>query len=201
MVTKLIHDKLIYSRRMKRLTEILLSFIRSDCENILDLGCGDGKIDMYLMDQKENLNVRGIDVLVREQTYIPVTKYDGINIPRESNSVDTVMLIDVLHHTENPEMVMKEVTRVAEKNIIIKDHIKRGLISYIKLRMMDFVGNAHYHVSLPYNYLTKEEWDAVFKQNNLQVEKYDTDLHLYTGIFHYLFDRKLHFVVRLKISN
>ena len=203
MFTKAFHDKLVYSRRMMRLTELLSEMLQNNgggYKNILDVGCGDGLIDNCLMRENTEIRITGIDVLVRPNTFIEVTEYDGHHIPLEDNAVDTVMAIDVLHHTDNPGELIKEMTRVASSTVIIKDHIKSGLVSYIKLRSMDYVGNAHYHVRLPYNYLTKKEWEELFLKNNLEVQEYLSDLHLYTGLFHALFDRNLHFIAMLKKS-
>lgn len=196
MFTKFIHNKLIYSRRMIRLSE-LLSDMLDNCHNILDVGCGDGKIDLYLMERRKNIQIIGIDVLVRPDTYIDVLAYDGDHIPLEDGAVDTIMLIDVLHHVDNPNQLMKELVRVTSSTIIIKDHFKWGFVSYLKLRIMDYVGNAHYHVRLPYNYLTKMEWNNMFRDNGLHIEACKTELNLYKGIFHVLFDSNLHFIVKL----
>lgn len=197
MFTKTFHNKMIYSRRMARLTE-LISEMLEGTQKILDVGCGDGRIDSYLMSSNKEIEIIGIDVLVRDNTYIDVIEYDGYHIPLKDNVVDTVMVIDVLHHVDDPQRLIKEMVRVTSDSIIIKDHIKVGFVSYIKLRLMDYVGNAHYHVRLPYNYLTKEQWDSVFMNNNLELKIYKTDLNLYTGLFHILFDRKLHFIAKLK---
>ena len=70
-------------------------------------------------------------------------------------------------------------------------------MSYIKLRVMDYVGNAHYHVRLPYKYLTDEQWRHMYSENELELLRIDTDLHLYKGLFHMLFDKKLHFIAIL----
>lgn len=153
MITKVFHDKVVYSKRMSRLSELLTPLL-SDSKSVLDVGCGDGKIDSLLLHKsKNNFDIKGIDVLVRPDTYIDVTEYDGSHIPYENNSFDTVIAIDVLHHTDDPGVVFAEMVRVAKSTIIVKDHVKSGWISYFKLRAMDYVGNAHYHVRLPYNYL------------------------------------------------
>lgn len=196
MFTKYIHNKLIYSRRMHRLAEVI-SVALEDSHNILDVGCGDGKIDLYLMQKNPALKITGIDVLVRPETYIDVIKYDGYHIPLKDNAVDTVMIIDVLHHVDEPALLMKELARVCSSTIIIKDHIKSGPFSYVKLRLMDYVGNAHYHVRLPYNYLTKKEWKGLFQDNRLTILNCKTNLNLYSGIFHLFFDRNLHFIAKL----
>lgn len=198
MITKTFHDKVVYSRRMSRLTELLTPLL-ADSKSVLDVGCGDGKIDSLLLNKsKEKFDIKGIDVLVRPDTYIEVIEYDGSHIPYEDGSFDTVMAIDVLHHTDDPGVVLAEMVRVAKSTVIIKDHVKSGLISYCKLRAMDYVGNAHYHVRLPYNYLTKRQWNDYVKKFELKVAIEKTDLNLYTGIFHILFDRKLHIIMKLE---
>ena len=196
MILDKIHKKFIYDNRIIQLYNNI-KYLAKDSTFILDIGAGDGKLDKMLMDNTD-LSIIGIDVLVRDTTYIPVLQYDGKHILREDNSTNTTMLIDVLHHTDNPEEVFKEVVRVTNKYIIIKDHIKTNTWSYIKLKLMDIVGNKSYGVSLPYNYLTKSEWQKLFKDNNLRVVKCKTNLHLYKGICHKLFDSNLHFIALLE---
>lgn len=197
IITKIFHDKVVYSRRMTRLKEILSPMLEESTD-VLDLGCGDGKIDSYILEERKDITIKGIDVLVRPDIYIDVMEYDGKTIPYKDNSFDTVMTIDVLHHTDNPMEIVKEMTRVSSKYIVIKDHIKTGFISYLKLRAMDYVGNAHYHVRLPYNYLTQKQWDDIFEANGLAVKEINYNLNLYRGLLHLLFDCKLHFTVKLQ---
>lgn len=197
MLTGKFHDKLVYSRRMERLTELLTPML-NDSKRILDLGCGDGKIDSLIMVNMPNVDIRGIDVLVRPKTYIPVDQYDGKHIPVEDDAVDTIMVIDVLHHTDDPSALVKEMTRCTSRYIIIKDHYKHGLLSYLKLRAMDYVGNAHYKVRLPYNYLSPKQWNQIFEKNGLRAVRLEQNLNLYKGLFHILFDRNLHFIAKLE---
>ena len=118
-ITDKFHSKFIYNRRMFQLHNHISEIIKKyNIKQILDVGAGDGKIDSMIMENND-VSITGIDVLVRDTTYIPVEKYDGSHIQKEDNSVDTLMLIDVLHHTEDPEAVFKEVCRVSNKYIII----------------------------------------------------------------------------------
>lgn len=170
---------------------------RHDIKEILDVGAEDGMIDSMLM-AHANVSITGIDVLVRDKTYIPVEQYDGLHIEKEDGSVDTLMLIDVLHHTDDPEAVFKEVCQVSNRYVIVKDHVKHGLISYLKLRLIDYVGNSRFHIHLPYNYLTSSRWNKMFDDNDLDIVSYMTNLNLYTGLYHLLFDSNLHFIVLLE---
>lgn len=197
-ISEIFHKYFIYDRRMSQLHNHILDIIDNfNISQILDIGAGDGKIDSLIMNDS-NVKITGIDVLVRNDTYIPVEKYDGYHINKPDNSVPTTMMIDVLHHTEKPELVLKEAVRVSKKYIIIKDHLLHGRISYAKLKAMDYVGNKHYGVDLPYNYMRSQVWAKMIKDNNLKLVYLKKDLNLYKGICHFLFDSNLHFIAVLE---
>jgi SAM-dependent methyltransferase len=185
---------------MDILSDLIGSRLREGSD-VLDVGCGDGKID-YLIMQKRNVEIHGVDVLVREKTYIPVDKYDGIRLPSENGAFDAVVFIDALHHTNDPIPVLKEAMRAVsgDGDIIIKDHLLEGLFAKTTLKFMDYFGNAHYGVSLPYNYLSKRDWDACFAELGLNVTEFTVKLHLYPFPFDFIFGRKLHFIAKLSVS-
>ena len=195
MITKELHDKFVYNRRMELLSDIISTQLH-DGQKILDIGCGDGKID-YLIMQKKNVDITGVDVLVRSTTYIPVQEYDGRVLPFPNNAFDAVLLIDVLHHIDVPLGILQEAKRIAKRNVIIKDHLREGFLAYSTLKFMDYFGNAHYGVRLPYNYLNKSEWDTLFRQVGLNIQEYNKELNLYPFPFTLCFDRGLHFVATL----
>jgi SAM-dependent methyltransferase len=195
MLTEKIHRRFVYDRRMDVLS-VYFAGLLTDNARVLDVGCGDGKIDRLIMDKKQ-VTIEGLDVLVRGQTCIPVTPFDGREIPFDDNSYDTVMAIDVLHHTDEPEALLCGMKRVAKKNILIKDHLLSGLLAYNTLKLMDYVGNKHYGVRLPYNYMTEAEWNALFTKLGLTVLSRETRLRLYPPPAGLLFDRHLHFIAEL----
>ena len=110
----------------------------------------------------------------------------------------STMMIDVLHHTERPNLVLKEAARVSKKYVIIKDHILHNHLSLIKLKAMDYVGNKHHGVNLPYNYMKAATWNKIIKQNKLKIVYLKQNLNLYKGILHILFDSNLHFIAVLE---
>ncbi|QDT43920.1 hypothetical protein Pan241w_40240 [Gimesia alba] len=195
-----IHSRTVHSRRVESLIRHLTPLLPPD-GLVLDLGCGDGLLGSCLAEANPNLKLKGLDVLVRPDTKIPVTEYDGTTIPFEDNSVDSILLIDVLHHTVDPTVILKEARRVARKSILIKDHTRNGLFARSTLRFMDWVGNAGYGVALPYNYLSYEEWQQMFSVLELEVTDWESNLHLYPRPADYLFGRSLHFVARIRVSH
>lgn len=198
MLTEKIHRNFVYNRRMDVLSGYFVNRL-TDHARVLDIGCGDGKIDKLIMEKKK-VSIEGLDVLVRDNTYIPVTPFDGKEIPFEDGSFDTAMVIDVLHHVDEPESLMREMTRVARKNILIKDHLREGPFAYSTLKLMDYVGNAHYGVRLPYNYMRESEWKTLFNSLGLAVSTWDTRLKLYPMPGTLFFDRRLHFIANLSLN-
>ena len=124
---------------------------------MLDVGCGDGLLAFLILEKRPDLDLRGIDVLVREQTHIPVDRFDGLAIPHADASFDVVMFVDVLHHTEDPMALLGEAVRVARKTIVVKDHTLNGFLAGPTLHFLDRVGNARHDVALPYNLLAPKE--------------------------------------------
>ena len=84
-----------------------------------------------------------------------MTLFDGKTIPFEDNSFDLVMFVDVLHHAEDPASLLAEAARVSRKYLLLKDHVRTGLVGKWTLRLMDWFGNAQHNVVLPYNYLSE----------------------------------------------
>jgi SAM-dependent methyltransferase len=193
-----IHGRYVHVRRSQRLARHFADLIPAGA-SVLDVGCGDGLLAGELQHQRPDLGVRGIDVLVRERTAIPVDPFDGQVIPHGDASFDVVMFVDVLHHTEDPTVLLREAARVAGRAIAIKDHTAEGLLAYPTLRFMDRVGNARHGVGLPHNYWREGRWRATFEDLGLRIEDWRTELGLYPWPMSWVFSRSLHFIARLDV--
>jgi len=190
-----VHEKLVFGRRVRTLAAALAERLPANA-HVLDVGCGSGDLAALIMRLRPDVRIEGIDVLVRPETAIPVSAYDGSNIPFEEGAFDAAIVVDVLHHTDDPEAVLAEIARVAPI-VVIKDHLRDGIAANATLRFMDWVGNAAHGVRLPYNYLSRRQWQAAWDRLGLNASAFATRLALYPRPFSWLFDRELHFVTIL----
>ncbi len=190
------HNQLVFARRVRVLAEALGALVPPG-SHLLDVGTGDGQIAKLIGAQQDDVRVEGIDVMLRPETHIPVTLFDGHTIPMEDNSVDVVSFVDVLHHTTDPARLIGEAARVARTAVLIKDHLSENRFDHATLRLMDWVGNAPHGVVLPYNYAARSEWEGWFAQAGLQIDVFETRIPLYPFPLSAVFGRKLHFVARL----
>jgi len=88
---------------------------------VLDAGCSTGAYVSYLCEH--GYDAYGFDLLPDEKW---CGKYESrfvigdiCNIPFNNNSFDTILAFEVLEHVENIDLALKELYRVARKNIII----------------------------------------------------------------------------------
>ena len=190
------HEKLIFNRRVSVLVKRIGALVPSG-SSLLDVGTGDGQIARMIGAEQPGTTVRGIDVLLRGKTHIPVELFDGLVIPVADKGVDVVTFVDVLHHTDDPGVLIAEAARACKTCVIIKDHLSENRFDHFTLRLMDWVGNAPHGVVLPYNYASRATWEAWFARAGLQVETFQTDIPLYPFPLSLFFGRKLHFVARL----
>jgi SAM-dependent methyltransferase len=194
-----IHSGRVFPRRVRRLAQLLSQAIPQGA-SVLDVGCGDGTLASILLQSRPDLSLQGLEVLVREQPRIQVQQFNGVHLPCGDHSFDIVMFVDVLHHTSDPMILLREAVRVARIGIVIKDHRVRGLLARARLRFMDYVGNARFGVTLPYNYWTEAQWSSAEQELGLKPKLLLHHLSLYPFPAELVFGAQLHFVARLETA-
>ncbi|MGH1339163.1 MAG: class I SAM-dependent methyltransferase [Aureispira sp.] len=200
------HQKLSHNKRINYLSALLVQVLDTlplDGVKLLDIGCGDMSIAENLMANKEGLQATCLDTYplpeeLKEETrwkkYVP---FDGRTIPFEDKTFDVAVLCDVLHHDfEYAERLIQEAYRVA-KYVVIKDHFEYGMISRQKLRLMDFVGNWGYGVSIPDRYFSSSSYEKLITSSTgiQEIERIcPIPLYQHNVVFNVLFPGKLQFI-------
>jgi len=195
-----VHGDYVHGRRTKVLSQALARLVPpGGC--VLDVGCGDGLISSRIRKVRPDTRIEGIDVLVRPRSHVPVTKFDGVQIPFPDRSFDAVMFIDVLHHTDDPMVLLREAVRVSRNLVLLKDHTLEGVLARPTLRVTGWVGNARHGVAIPANYWHEEQWIAAFERLKLEVKYWTRNVRLYPAWASPVFGRSLHFVASLTKSS
>ncbi|MDR7855970.1 class I SAM-dependent methyltransferase [Tissierella sp.] len=107
-------------------------------EIVLDIGGGTGKLAEYICKDCKIVYVldesKGMLTKVEANTRVAPVLGDALNTNFENNSMDIVILSDILHHIENQQRLIEEIHRVLKKNgklIILdfeKNHIKTKIL-------------------------------------------------------------------------
>jgi SAM-dependent methyltransferase len=157
-----LHNTLVFGRRVRALAAALAPLLPPG--DALDVGAGSGMLARLIMQDRGDVTFTGIDVHLRPESYIPVSAYDGVQIPYPDGAFASVMIVDVLHHTDDPAGVLAECLRVSRGPVVIKDHFHENALEHAVLRFMDWVGNHSHGVRLPYNYFTRSSWAATLER-------------------------------------
>ena len=107
-------------------------------EIVLDIGGGTGKLAEYICEDCKIVYVldesKGMLSKVEENARVVPILGDVLDINFENNSIDIVIISDVLHHIENQQRLIEETYRILKKNgklIILdfeKNHIKTKIL-------------------------------------------------------------------------
>lgn len=193
----LVHLRYVGDRRLATLSRLIAELLPPNA-SVLDVGCGDGDLTSRVAARRPDCTFRGLDVLAQPSTKVQVDLFDGLHLPVPDAGVDVVMFVDVLHHTDDPNVLLREARRVARQCVIIKDHRRDGLLAGPTLRVMDWVGNAHHGVRLPYNYWSERQWRTAFAAAGLDPDVWRQRLGIHSALLDPLVGRDLHFLARLR---
>lgn len=194
------HGAFVHGRRVRVLAKTLAEQIPQGA-SVLDIGCGDGTIAALIAKARPDISIQGVEVLPRADCQIPCSALDGNTLPFGDGSFDVAMLVDVLHHTGDVSVLLREAARVSRQLVLLKDHLSESALDHATLRFMDWVGNRPHGVTLTYNYQSRAQWEAHFAAADLRPALFETNILLYPAPFSLVVGRGLHFVAALRISS
>ena len=187
------HRAFVFQRRTRVLAEMLAEQIPQRAA-VLDIGCGDGTIASLIAQLRPDISIQGVEFLVRPECKIECRAFDGTSLPFPGGSFDVCLFVDVLHHTEDPAILLREAVRVSRSLVLVKDHLDENIVDDLTLRFMDWVGNRPHGVVLTYNYQSRKKWAEYFASCGLAETNWTTRVPLYPFPASLIVGRGLHFV-------
>jgi len=192
-----LHTGLVAGRRARALANLLAAEL-DPAASVLDVGCGDGTIATLIAAQLPGVKIHGLEVAARPSCSIEYQLFDGTNIPHPANSYDVCMFVDVLHHTDDPRLVLAEAARVSRKYLLIKEHLSENAFDFWTLKFMDWMGNRPHGVAMTYNYKSRAEWKDIFSTCGLQVRDWNESVRIHVFPLNLFFGRGLHVIALLE---
>jgi len=161
--------KSFYQHAAERMCKDFEKYI-SFGDRLLDLGSGSGVLGKQI-EKKFDAKVQGVDIVDMRVVDVPLKIYDGKDlsfIPKDE--YDVVLISYVLHHTGNPENILKQSKEITKKRIIIFEDLNEGFLGkiycYFHGRLYDlfFLRN-----SIPAKFFTEKEWNGIFEELGLKI--------------------------------
>jgi ubiquinone/menaquinone biosynthesis C-methylase UbiE len=151
--------------RANTLVASFASAIKSD-SRIIDIGAGKGLL-AQAMARQFNARVTMVDVASYNQSDLPLTVCDSRALAFADNSFDYAVLSFVLHHTCDPDAILREAVRVARAVVVIENDVRgaarqwltRAIDSWPALRY----GTPPCHIAQP-----REEWMKLFARFSVE---------------------------------
>ncbi|MDP3941683.1 MAG: class I SAM-dependent methyltransferase [bacterium] len=156
----------VFQDRVTQVATQICSFVGSD-EKVLDLGAGTCLFTKLL--KERGYRVTPVDIQNRSYyKHISSLVYDGEHLPFKSGKFDTCLLIAVLHHTPDPEVVLKEAMRVSNRLVILEETTTNIFQRYYTYIVDSFFNK---DLAAPHTNKTDEEWRKLFKRLGLKLVK------------------------------
>jgi SAM-dependent methyltransferase len=194
---KLLRDTLGVTQHQNIVNNVA-PLLDADAATAVDIGCGDGIFSSLLAKARPGLKILGVEIRARPGCRIECITYDGVTLPFPDKSYDYALLINMLHHCDDPSRVLDEAKRVARRGVIIKDHYANNRFDFCNLVLMEWIGNAFTGINQPYGFVSEPGWKDVFQKHGLVVEKLVTRFVSYNRFLDIFFGRNLHFIARVK---
>lgn len=138
------YDSFVNSFNLNKMKEINDALELHGDEVVLDIGGGTGSLAEYMSKNCRVVHVldesRGMLSRIKENPKVIAIQGDALNMPFDGNSMDIVIMSDVLHHIENQSRLIQEVSRVLKQGgkLLILDFEKKHIKTRL-LRVFEYI--------------------------------------------------------------
>jgi SAM-dependent methyltransferase len=109
--------------------EIGWPLIGQNVRSVLDVGCGTGRGLSWLSQHDPALELYGIEpaqamleIARSKLNNADLREGSGEDLPFQDHSIDVITATGIMHHVDDPSIVISEMFRVARKAVLISDH-------------------------------------------------------------------------------
>jgi SAM-dependent methyltransferase len=194
----------MYRRRVPHYQTVMLNSLRAVWQGrpqrLLDVGGGTGVIAEAMSRLLPVGQVEAIDVVDRfcPDLQVRTMRYDGRTIPVADAAFDAATLNNVLHHVPQAERVglLREIRRVVNGPLYIKDHLSTGKIDDLRLTALDALGNIPFGGMVQARYLSAREWQDLADQSGWTIGAVASPQVYRQGLHAALFPNRLETTMR-----
>lgn len=162
--------KKIVRARSRIVIERISPFIKTS-KKLVDIGSGTGDIAFLL--KKKGKDVTPVDVGdFHGPRLVKTIIYDGKILPFSNRSFDTALLLMVMHHTPDPEIVFMEASRVAKEVVVIETSYTNPFNKFLTI-VSDAIGNLRI-VAFWNSYKSDRDWRAFFEKHGFHIKESHT---------------------------
>lgn len=169
-------------------------------ERLLDVGGGTGVIAQAMAELFPVGRVRAVDLVDRfcPTLSVETRRYDGRHLPFADGECDAATLNNVLHHVPVDERIalMREIRRVVDGPLYIKDHVSTGRFDDWRLVAMDAIGNIPFGGMLRAQYLSGRDWQELAASSGYRIAASAGGIYR-TGLYALIFPNRLEITLRL----
>lgn len=144
-----------WQMRAEKIAENISSLISAD-SSVLDIGSGSGNVAKEIS-LKTGAKFTLLDVIDWNVTDLPFILFNGKKIPFKDKEFDFALLMDVLHHSEDEELLIKEAIRVAKK-IIILEEVHENIFMKIWANVIDNFQWFLFGMPLAFHSRSEKQW-------------------------------------------
>lgn len=168
--------------------------------NLLDIGGGTGLMAEAMQALLPVDAVTAVDVVDRYFTNLSVETrvYDGMTLPFPDMSFAAATINNVMHHVDLSYRIalMREIRRVVDGPVYIKDHVARSLLDSARLTVLDAIGNIPFGGQVRARYLSRGDWDTLARESGYRVAATSSGAYR-TGVMARIFPNRLEAAFRL----
>lgn len=169
-------------------------------ESLLDIGGGTGVIAEAISKFLPVANVQSVDLVDRfcPSLSIATQQYDGRQLPFPDQHFSAATMNNVLHHVPVTERVslLREIRRVVEGPLYIKDHATTGWLDDARLTALDAIGNIPFGGMIKASYLSHQDWEDLAQASGWVISAFAKLRAYRNGLMAVAFPNRLEITIR-----